>query len=113
MVSDSTLPGFVNFMSRFVFAEGQRSGNADIASSYIPDYSEEVSLADRPEDLIARLNRILVAGQLRPEIIDRIAEFVGNLPLGDTQATNEGDRLRRVMYAVLMVLTTPEYSVQL
>lgn len=112
LVSASSVPGFINFMRSFVFAEGQSSGDPDIASSFIPDYSDAAALADTPIALVGRLNRVLAAGQLRPATINRIADFVSTVPLSDSQQSTYDGRSQRVMHAVLMVLTTTEYTVQ-
>ena len=112
LVSASSVPGFVNFMRGFVFADGQGSSDADRASSFIPDYSEEAMLADQPEELIARLNRVLAAGRLRPETSQRIADFLDTVPLSDPQQEGYDGRELRVMHAVLMVMSASEYTVQ-
>lgn len=108
LVSDSSLPGYANFMQAFVFTEGELASN----DSFIPDYSEEIALADDAVALVARLNRVLAAGQLRASTAERIASFLDTLPLSDEPNLNEQGRIQRVRYAVWMVLTTPEYSVQ-
>ncbi|MEM7258683.1 MAG: DUF1800 family protein, partial [Pseudomonadota bacterium] len=112
LVSASSVPGFVNFMRDFVFAEAQGNSNPDIASSFAPDYTEELALADRPDALIDRLNRILAAGRLSPSSIERIAGFVNTIPLSNSPQSDDDGRRLRVMHAVLMVMTTPEYTVQ-
>ncbi len=109
LVSASSVPGYINFMRGFVFADAQSNSDPDIASSFAPDYSNEVAFADTPDALVGRLNRVLAAGRLRPATVERIAAFIKTLPQGDAQ---QGDARLRVMHAVLMVMTSPEYTVQ-
>ena len=111
LVSASSVPGFVNFMHGFVFADG--SGEVAVESGFVPDYTEEVRLAETPDALVEHLNRVMVAGQLRASTRQRIANFVNTLPLNDSQQSDSDGRRVRVMYAVLMVMTSTEYSVQL
>jgi uncharacterized protein (DUF1800 family) len=112
LVSASSVPGFVNFMQRFVFADGQRSNDQNIASSFIPNYTDEAALADTPVALVDRLNRVLAAGQLRPATQKRIADFLDTVPLSDPQQSTYDGRRQRAMHAVLMVMTATEYTVQ-
>lgn len=112
LVSASSIPGFVNFMRGFVFADGQSNGDANISSNFIPDYSEEEALADTPEALMDRLNRVLAAGLLRQATMQRIEDFVTTIPLDNPQQSDYDGRRLRVMHAVLMVLTTTEYTLQ-
>ena len=112
LVSASSVPGFVNFMRDFVFADAQQSNNPNIASSFIPNYSAEVTLADTPDALIERLNRIFAAGELRASTRQRIADFIRTVPLNNPQQFGYDGRRLRVMHAVLMVMTASEYTVQ-
>lgn len=112
LVSASSVPGFVNFMRDFVFADRQNNGDPASASSFIPDYTREIALADDPQALLNRLNRVLVAGQLRPSTMQRIADFIDTVPLNTAQNANDNGRELRVMHAVLMVMTSTEYTLQ-
>lgn len=111
LVSASSIPGFVNFLHSFVFADGL--GDVVMESGFVPDYTDQMILAETPEALVEYLNRVLVAGQLRAATRQRIVDFIGTLPLNDSSEPDGDGRLLRVMYAVLMVMTSTEYSVQL
>ena len=112
LVNASSVPGFVNFMRGFVFADMQSNGDPNIASSFVPDYTAELALADTPDALVDRLNRVLAAGQLRSSTRERISDFISSVTLSNPQLPDGDQRLLRVMHAVLMVMTTPEYTIQ-
>ncbi len=112
LVSASSVPGFANFMRRFVFADAMSNSNPDVASSFNPNYTDESALADSPDALVDRLNRVFAAGMLRPATRQRIADFINTVPLSNPQQPDYDGRRQRVMHAVLMVMTSPEYTVQ-
>ena len=106
------MPGFVNFMRGFVFGDAQSNNNPDIASSFAPNYREEMALADTPDALVDNLNVVLAAGRLRPATIKNISDLISTIPLKSPQLSSDDARQLRVMHAVLMVMTTSEYTVQ-
>ena len=110
LVNASSVPGFINFMRRFVFADAQNNGDPNTASSFIPAYTQEEALADQPDALANRLNRVLAAGQLRAATLQRIVDIINTIPINE-QSGVDGRRLR-VMHAILMVMTSSEYTVQ-
>lgn len=112
LVSAGSVPGFVNFMRGFVFADGESSNDPDVSSSFVPNYAPEAALADRPSALINRLNRVLASGQLRAPTRSRIADFISSVPLNNSRQPGYDGRRLRAMHAVLMVMTAPEYTVQ-
>ena len=101
IVTESTIIAYVNFMQQVV--AGQL---ADI----VPDYSKELSLALSPAALVARLNTLLAAGQLSSATTTAIQNAVGSIALSGANAASGASN--RVMAAVLLVMSAPEYLVQ-
>ena len=105
----TTIVGYTNFMTDYIFGEARtKSGGPNTA--YRPDYSAETALAEDPDALVSRLDRILTNGQLSEVVKSRIAAVVAETPVND--ATREGDLEKRVSLAILMTMTSPEYLVQ-
>jgi uncharacterized protein (DUF1800 family) len=98
ITTDTSLPGYVNFMQRQLT---NPSGGLTL------NYDAELALAADPAALVARLNRRLTNGAMGSATRDEIVAAVSALPSA-TAAQN----LARVRTAVLMTVASPEYLVQ-
>ncbi len=98
ITDESTTVGWVNFAQTFV-----ASGVGETR----PAYAAEVALAGDPAALVQRVARLLAPGGLSASTQSLITQAVATLP-----ATTDANRLNRVHAAVLLVLATPEYLVQ-
>jgi uncharacterized protein (DUF1800 family) len=96
--TDTSLPGYVNFMQRQLVAP---------SGGLVFNYDAELALASDPTALVARLDRRLTNTAMSSATRDEIAATVAALPTG-TAAQN----LARVRTAILMTLASPEYIVQ-
>jgi uncharacterized protein (DUF1800 family) len=96
--TDTSLPGYVNFMQKQLVAP---NGNL------VFNYDAELALAGDPAALVARLDRRLTNTAMSAATRDEIVATVTALPAG-TAAQN----LARVRTAVLMTLASPEFVVQ-
>ena len=98
LVNESSVAGYLNFMQSAIGGQ-----HPDLK----PDYATELPLADRPAQLLDRLNLLLCAGQLgaaaRRLIVDAVAAMPG---------ASSADRLRRVLAAVMLVMASADYLVQ-
>ena len=127
IVNASTNPGYVNVMSFFIFsvqAEGEEVEelreifeevnlflDEDAARrAFVANYQRERNLADRPDELVAHLDLLLTAGQLQQATRNAVVELITQVAPGPN-LDDEG-RLLRVTFAVLMLMTAPEYLVQ-
>lgn len=101
----TSLVGYPNFITGYAFeaAPLERPG---LPASFVPDYGEEVALADDPEALVTHLDRKLAHGALRPATRQRIADILRMLDA----ATDQG-RLVRARVASVLVMSSPEYIV--
>jgi uncharacterized protein (DUF1800 family) len=98
ITTDTSLPGYVNFMQRQLTAP---NGGLTL------NYDAELALAADPPALVARLDRRLTNGAMGAATRDEIVSAVSALPSG-TAAQN----LTRVRTAILMTVASPEYIIQ-
>ena len=126
IVNAASTPGFMNFMTvmlsrsaddleleeiREEFLEAEYPFSETLARrSFIPNYSREIGLASDPVALVESLNQEMAYGSLSVETVQGIITAVEGVPLDDDDDM-EGLRLR-VLFAFLMVLASPDYSVQ-
>jgi uncharacterized protein (DUF1800 family) len=96
--TDTSLPGYVNFMQRQLVAPN---------GGLVFNYDAELALASDPTALVARLDRRLTNTAMSSATRDEIVATVTALPAG-TATQN----LARVRTAILMTLASPEYIVQ-
>ncbi len=124
IVNAGTVPSYTNFMLYFTFAEGQHIDPEelqeeydaegllfdpyDAPESFLPDYSEELDMADDTEILLDHLDLLLTYGNLSQETRREIQAALEEVP-----AEEEEERFNRVALAVLLVMTSPDYLVQL
>lgn len=105
IIDTTSLVGYVNFMTDYVF-DRTPSGNT---VSFVPDYSAELALADNPQALVDRLDLLLGAGRMTDTVKSQIVFALENTPI--REGSEADDRLRRVRVAVLMAVTSPAYMV--
>ena len=96
--------GYVNFMTQRI------SRNADNADFLIPDYSDEVLLADDVEALIDHLNMLLTGETMTDDEIDRVRAIALAVPI--EAATEQRDRLTRVQTTVTAICVLPSFIIQ-
>ena len=70
------------------------------------DLSAERALAADPAALVARLDRLLLAGQMTPEMRNVVTNHVSAEPLAN------GNGLQRALEAVYLVISSPEFAIQ-
>ena len=75
-----------------------------------PDYRAELALAHDPVALLKRLNLLLAAGQLSAATQQRIADALLERPVA--AHSSEEDKRWRVVAAIVLVMSCPEYLVQ-
>jgi uncharacterized protein (DUF1800 family) len=98
ITTDTSVPGFVNFMQRQLVAP---SGGLSF------NFEAELRLANDPPALVDRLNRRLTHGAMGSETRSEIVAAVTALPSGTT-----AQQLARVHTAILMTVASPEFIVQ-
>ncbi len=76
---------------------------------FAPDYSAEIRLARTPNALVEHLNTLLLGDRMPADERQYIVDTVAGIPI-ETDSTTE-DLRRRVQIAILMVVTSPHFSV--
>ena len=109
LVNETSVVGYINFMSRFVRDQTPLRAGMRV-DAFRPDYASELALADDAAALLESLNTKLLYGRMRPESRDRIERIINEVQI--RAGFEEEDRQTRVELAVILILTTPEYSVQ-
>ena len=105
IVSTTSLVGYINFMTDYVFNRTPSGG----VESFTPNYNAQVALADDPQALIDNLDTLLTGNRLSD---NTKSELLGTLNATPIRTGNENaDRLRRVQVAIIMVLASPAYTI--
>ena len=100
IVNEASAVGYLNFMFDFISRE---TGDFTV----IPDFSDEVALADTPNAMLDRIDLELTGGALTDQTREAILDTVNALPIRENN--NDRDRLSRVRLAVMMTVASPEY----
>jgi len=109
ITNESTAISYINFMNAFIYNFSPTEPD-DPDAGVNGDYTRQIGLADDASALINDLDLLLTGGQLRTETKTRMTELMNEIPIGVDTA--DEDRLSRVLIAISMVMTTPEYLVQ-
>jgi uncharacterized protein (DUF1800 family) len=121
IVDDVSVAGYMNYIQRWVTTNATR----DIQ----PDYSAELALADKPADLVERMNLLLFYGQMPTDLRVQITAAVtgraipapvlpptsasGAMPPTPTnQAAIDAAKRDRVHLAIYLSMVAPQYLVQ-
>lgn len=126
IVNATSTPGYINFMTFWAFggqsmfpageleAELEDMGvpvdRADLERAFVPDYSDELALANDAGSLVDHLDMLLAYDTLSEETRSAITATLEAQPIGgpgDSEAFAD-----RVSLAVLLVMTSPDYLVQ-
>jgi uncharacterized protein (DUF1800 family) len=107
MTNVSTVVGFINYLQGSVGAS--TTGGPDIFSSY----ATEMSLANTPDQLLDRVNLLLMSGQMSSTLYNAILSTISAIPIpaGDQNAINAA-LLSRVQTAIFLTVASPDYAAQ-
>ena len=112
LVNANSVSNYANFMTYFVFAFAASNTGQPEATSFIPDYSDELLLADDPIALVDHLDVLLAYGRTTDETKATIVTFLNDIALENPNDPNYNGPFLRVALAVLMMMTSPDYTVQ-
>ncbi len=111
VVNESSSVGLLNFMTDFAF-DLSRPVDPNVAS-FVPDYSQELTMVTDPQGLVDHLDDLLTGGRMTDTEKTEIVTIVSNLeyrPSGTPQQLAE-DEIRIVQTAVMLALNSPSYAV--
>lgn len=107
----STLVGYANFITGFIFGTQAEEASGAGRNSFVPNYDREKQLASDPAALVDRLDLLLVAGAMSAETRTGIINALNDIPLSNNDPNYDGAAFR-VATAVTMTMTSPDYLVQ-
>lgn len=107
MTDVSTVVGYINYMQDAIGSNAQNG--PDLFSSY----AAEMTLAQRPDELIDRINLLLMAGEMSPALRGQLLDAITSIPLpsGTSDATFAAEA-NRVQTAIYLTMASPDYSAQ-
>jgi uncharacterized protein (DUF1800 family) len=107
MTNVSTVVGYINYMQNAIGANAQ--GGPDVFSYY----STEMTLAATPDQLLDRINLLLMSGQMSSTLDNQILAAVNAIPIpsGDQNAINAA-LLARVQTAIYLTVASPDFAAQ-
>jgi uncharacterized protein (DUF1800 family) len=108
MTDVSTVVGYLNFMQSAIGA------NASTGPDVFSNYTTEIGLAATPDQLIDRINLLLMAGEMDSTLSGQILSAVNAIPIptsGDQNAINAA-LTSRVQTAIYLTMASPSYSAQ-
>jgi len=107
MTNVSSVVGYINYMQDAIGANAQ--GGPDVFSYY----STEMTLAATPDQLLDRVNLLLMSGQMSSTLYNQILAAVNAIPIpsGDQNAINAA-LLARVQTAIYLTVASPDFAAQ-
>ena len=107
MTDVSTVVGYLNYMQNAI--SGTTANGPDVFSSY----STEIGLATTPDQLVDRVNLLLMAGRMDNTLRSQIISAVNSIaiPSGSADAINTA-LANRVKTAIYLTMAAPSYSAQ-
>ena len=107
MTNVSTVVGYLNYLQDAIGADAK--DGSDIFSAY----GAEIALANTPDQLVDRVNLLLMAGEMDSTLYNEILGAVSAIPVptGDQNAVNAA-LTARVQTAIYLTMASPEYCAQ-
>jgi uncharacterized protein (DUF1800 family) len=107
MTDVSTVVGYLNYMQSAIGADA--INGPDVFSNY----STEIALAATPDQLVDRINLLLMAGEMDATLRSQVLAAVSSIaiPSGDQTAINTS-LTNRVKMAIYLTMAAPSYSAQ-
>ncbi len=107
MTNVSTVVGYINYLQGTIGANAQ--GGPDVFSYY----GTEMTLAATPDQLLDRINLLLMSGQMSSNLYNEILAAIAAIPIpsGDQNAINAA-LLSRVQTAIYLTVASPDYAAQ-
>lgn len=107
IVHTGTVVGYLNFSGHYIF---DISPTRDQTENLIPDYRDEIALAETPAELVARLDLLLTGNTLTESARAEVVSTIESIPLRD--GFEDDDRERRVQVGVFLITSSSAFAVQ-
>jgi hypothetical protein len=93
--------------------QGAIGSGATNGPDLFSSYATEMSLAATPDQLLDRINLLLMAGQMSSTLYNQILGAVTSIPIptGDQNAINAA-LLSRVQTAIYLTVASPDFAAQ-
>lgn len=104
VINEGAVVGYNNFMTHFIY---DLTGGQNEAERFTPDYSEQMPLANSPQDLVNHMDVLLTGGQMTTNERSAIREIISAMETNDASE----QALERVRIAALMVTATPSFGI--
>jgi hypothetical protein len=107
MTDVSTVVGYLNYMQSAI------GGNATTGPDVFSSYSTEIALATTPDQLVDRINLLLMAGEMDNALRSQILFAVNSIaiPTGGQDAINAA-LTNRVKIAIYLAMAAATYNAQ-
>lgn len=107
MTNVSSVVGYINYMQDAI------AGNAFTGPDLFASYRAEMGLAANPDQLVDRLNLLLMAGEMSSTLHAQIVAAVNEIPIptGD-QAASQAALANRARLAIYLTMASPDFSAQ-
>lgn len=112
LVNANTVSGYANFMTYFIFAFRSDTATPEEFASFQPDYTDEIALAETPQALVDHLDLLLTYGTASEETKATIVTFLEDISLTNANVPEYDGPLIRAQLGILMMMTSPDYTVQ-
>jgi len=107
MTNVSSVVGYINYMQNAIGATA--TAGPDMFSSY----ATEMSLAATPDQLMDRINLMLMGGQMSSTLYGQILAAVNSIPIPSSgQSAINAALLARVQTAIYLTMASPDYCAQ-
>ncbi len=105
MTNVSSVVGFINYMQDAIGSSA--TSGPDVFASY----ATEINLANTPDQLLDRINLLLMAGQMSNTMYNQILTAISSIPIptGDQNAINAA-LLNRVQAAIYLTVASPDFG---
>ncbi|KPF70053.1 hypothetical protein IP84_04210 [beta proteobacterium AAP99] len=118
IVHETSVVGYMNFMRNAV--QNGIGGRATGATrnDIQPNYTAEIALAERPDDLVNRLDMLLTGGSMTTANKQIIRDAINSVAIpalaanGSNQAQVDAAKLTRARLGVYLTLASPEFLIQ-
>jgi uncharacterized protein (DUF1800 family) len=116
IVDEVTAASYVNAMQSWVDQGVGSTPPNGSGRDVRTDYAAELALAENPQALVDRMNRLLFYGQMSPTMQSRVLAGVNAIGIPASNGTNQQQidtaKLNRVKTAVFFSMISPEYLAQ-